>query len=62
MKMTALWKKAKEKLTDDQGIGTVEIILILVVLIALVLIFKDQILGLAQSIFKQINKSVKGVY
>ncbi len=62
MKMTAFWKKAKEKLTDDQGIGTVEIILILVVLIALVLIFKDQIMGLAQSIFRQINKSVKGVY
>lgn len=62
MKMAALWKKTKEKLMDDQGIGTVEIILILVVLIALVLIFKDQILGLAQSIFKQINKSVKGVY
>jgi hypothetical protein len=62
MKMAALWKKTKEKLMDDQGIGTVEIILILVVLIALVLIFKDQILGLAQSIFRQINKSVKGVY
>ncbi len=62
MKVAALWKKTKEKLMDDQGIGTVEIILILVVLIALVLIFKDQILGLAQSIFKQINKSVKGVY
>ena len=62
MEKTSLWKKAKEKLMDDQGIGTVEIILILVVLIALVLIFKDQIMGLAQSIFRQINKSVKGVY
>lgn len=62
MKWMVLWKKAKEKLADDQGIGTVEIVLILVVLIALVLIFKDQILALAESIFKQINKSVKGVY
>ena len=56
-----LWKM-KQKLADDSGIGTVEIILILVVLIALVLIFKDQILGLAETIFNQINKSVKGVY
>ena len=62
MKMSVVWKKAKEKLMDDQGIGTVEIILILVVLIALVLIFKDQIIALAESIFKQINRSVKGVY
>lgn len=56
-----LWE-VKQKLADDSGIGTVEIILILVVLIALVLIFKDQILGLAETIFNQINKSVKGVY
>lgn len=52
----------KYKLRNQPGIGTVEIILILVVLIALVLIFKDQILSLAESIFGQVNKSVKGVY
>ena len=62
LKLMGFWKTLKEKAEDDAGIGTVEIILILVVLIALVLIFKDQILGLAESIFKQINKSIKGVY
>lgn len=56
-----LWN-LRNKLRDNRGIGTVEIILILVVLIALVLIFKDQILSLANSIFGQVNKSVKGVY
>ena len=60
--MVKLYLRIKNKLADDSGIGTVEIILILVVLIALVLIFKDQILSLADTIFKQINKSVKGVY
>lgn len=60
--MKKLFYLIYKKMQDDQGIGTVEIILILVVLIALVLIFKDQILGLAESIFSQINKSVKGVY
>lgn len=52
----------KKKLKENNGIGTVEIILILVVLVALVLIFKDQILSLASSIFAQVNKSVKNVY
>ena len=39
-----------------------EVILILLVLVGLVIIFKDQIVTLAGNIFKQINKSVKGVY
>jgi len=51
-----------KKLKSQAGIGTVEIILILVVLIALVILFKDQILALATSIFGQVNKSVKNVY
>ena len=55
-------KTFREKIAEEDGINTIEVVLILVVLVALVLIFKDQILGLAQSIFRQINKSVKGVY
>ncbi len=50
------------KLKSEAGIGTVEIILILVVLIALVLLFKDEILDLAESIFGEVDKAVKGVY
>ena len=60
--MKKLYWKMKFRLRNQPGIGTVEIILILVVLIALVLIFKDQILSLAESIFGQVNKSVKEVY
>lgn len=60
--MNLLMQRIKNKLSDEDGIGTVEIILILVVLIALVLIFKDQIMALANTIFSHINKSVKGVY
>ena len=60
--MRSLLWRIRNKVRDEEGIGTVEIILILVVLIALVLIFKDQILGLAETIFSHINKSVKGVY
>ena len=47
---------------DERGIGVVEMILILVVLIALVLIFKEQLTTLVGTIFSQITKSAKSVY
>ncbi|CVI65119.1 hypothetical protein NDGK_00087 [Clostridiales bacterium CHKCI001] len=46
---------------DESGIGVVEIILILVVLIALVLIFKEQIKQLVDDIFKNIQKNSNSV-
>ncbi len=50
------WKKVWKKfLKDEQGIGTVEMILILVVLIALVLIFKSQLTSLVNEIFDKIT-------
>lgn len=41
---------------DERGIGTVEMILILVVLIALVLIFKEQLTELVENIFDKITR------
>lgn len=41
---------------DNAGMGTVEIILIIVVLIGLVIIFKEQITDLVDDIFKKITK------
>lgn len=46
----------KNFLKDENGAGVVEIILIIVVLIGLVLIFKDQLTTLVNSIFKTITK------
>ncbi len=47
-------------LVEEEGLGTVEIILILVVLISLVIIFKNQLTKLVNSIFKTItNQSNK---
>ena len=40
---------------DKKGIGVVEVILILVVLIGLVLIFKSQLTSLVQTIFEKIT-------
>lgn len=49
-------------LRDESGMGVVEIILIIVVLIAMVLIFKEQITTLVQNIWESINKSAKDIY
>ena len=51
-----MWTKLKELMKDEQGITTVEIILILVVLIALVLIFKEQMTNIVDNILKTITR------
>ena len=62
-----IWKikekglKIKEKLEDEQGIGVVEVILILVVLIGLVIIFKSQLTSLVNTIFEKITSESAGI-
>ena len=41
---------------DESGMGTVEIILIIVVLIGLVIIFKKQLTTLVNNVFKKITQ------
>lgn len=41
---------------EEDGIGVVEIILILVVLIALVLLFKDKITGMVENAFEAFDE------
>ena len=48
-------KGLKKFWTEEDGMGTVEIILIIVVLIGLVIIFKAQITEVVQSIFSKIT-------
>lgn len=50
-----------KKIINNEGIGTVEVILILVVLIGLVLIFKSQLTALVQTIFQKITSESAGV-
>lgn len=50
-----MWNKFKQLMSDESGITSVEIILILVVLIALVLIFKEQMTDIVNNIFKTIT-------
>lgn len=42
-------------LQEEEGMGTVEIILIIVVLIGLVIIFKSQLRSLVETIFEKIT-------
>jgi hypothetical protein len=53
--------KVKEKLREEDGIGVVEVILILVVLIGLVIIFKSQLTSLVQNIFQKIVSESSGI-
>lgn len=60
--MGALKKAWIAFLKDESGMGVVEIILIIVVLIGLVILFKNQIETLANNIWKSINQSAKKIY
>ena len=51
----------KEFWKEEDGIGVVELILILVVLIGLVLIFKDSLRELVQNIFETITEGAADV-
>ena len=57
-----LGKEIREYWKDEQGVGVIELVLVLVVLIGLVIIFKKQITTLLQNIFKEINSQSKEVY
>lgn len=54
-------RRIQDILTEKKGVGVVEIILILVVLIGLVLIFKSQLTSLVQSIFQKIVSESSGI-
>ncbi len=55
-------REARAFWEDESGVGVIEIVLILVVLIGLVIIFKEQINKLLETIFKEINNQSKEVY
>lgn len=48
-------------LHNNAGVGVVEIILILVVLVALVVIFKDQLTGMVEKAMSALEKSMDGI-
>ena len=54
-------KSFRQFLTEEDGMGTVEVILIIVVLVGLVIIFKEKITEVVYSIFTKITNQTKKI-
>ena len=54
-------KSFRQFLTEEDGMGTVEVILIIVVLVGLVIIFKENITEVVNSIFTNITNQTKKI-
>lgn len=59
--MRKLREFAKDFLQEEDAVGVVEIILILVVFIGLVMIFKDQLTSLVENILSKITKQSNSI-
>lgn len=56
-----IFLRIRNSIQNEKGVTTVEVILLLVVLIAIVLIFKEQIMDLVESIMDKITKQAMRV-
>ncbi len=54
-------KSFRQFLTEEEGMGTVEVILIIVVLVGLVIIFKEKITEIVNSIFTKITNQTRKI-
>ena len=54
-------KSFRQFLTEEDGMGTVEVILIIVVRVGLVIIFKEKITEVVNSIFTKITNQTKKI-
>ncbi len=54
-------KEKKRFFADNKGVTSIEIVLILVVIIALVVIFKDQIVQIVEKAFRSITANTDAI-
>ena len=59
--MKKIWELAKSFIMEEDAVGVVEIILILVVLIGLIIIFKEQLTSLVKNILAKITKQSNSI-
>ena len=52
----------RDLITDENGAGVIELVLIIVVLIGFVFLFKDKIGTLLNTVFSKINSQAEGIY
>ena len=61
MRESKMRKSFKDFIREEDGMGTVEVILIIVVLIGLVIIFKKQLTKIVNDIFSKISSQSSSV-
>ena len=47
---------------NQQGVTTVEVILVLVILLAVVVVFREQLMDIVNDIFSHVNSSISELY
>lgn len=60
--MTTMLGSVKSFLKDEEGLGTLEMILIIAVLIAVVLLFKDKIQEVVEALIKTAGEKSQEVF
>lgn len=50
----------KEVNTNNKGMGVIEIVLIILVLVGLVIIFRNQITAIITNVFSKVTKEING--
>ena len=55
-------KKIRKFRNNTKGVTTVEVILVLVVLLAIVVIFREQLTAIVTGIFSHVNSTVSELY
>lgn len=59
--LKSLRKLGKDFLREETAVGVIELILILVVLIALVVLFKDQLTSLVETLLSKVTKQSNSI-
>lgn len=59
--MRVMWDVLKRIAADETGLSTVEVLLILVCLITLVIIFREEMIDIVESVFDEITKKIKKI-
>lgn len=60
--LMAAVKKIRRFRNNTKGVTTVEVILVLVVLLAIVVIFREQLTAIVTGIFSHVNSTVSELY
>ena len=61
-RMKGIVNNIKKFQNDTRGVTTVEVILVLVVLLAIVVIFREQLTAIVTGIFSHVNSTVNELY